>query len=102
MHHTNIPEQIKKLLLPLNATLVNISDESHMHAGHKPNNELTITKETKGTHIRALIVSDEFDGMSRVKRHQKIYQLLSPLMDNPIHALALKIFTPNEHQNLSE
>ncbi|QEL65918.1 BolA family protein/stress-induced morphogen [Oryzomicrobium terrae] len=50
-----------------------------------------------GRHFQALIVSDAFKGLSRVRQHQLVYQTLGATMhDDLVHALALKTLTPDE------
>ncbi len=53
--------------------------------------------EGDGRHFFATIVSTEFDGMSRVKRHQRVYTALGDRMREQIHALSMKTLTPSEH-----
>lgn len=67
-----------------------IVDESHLHKGHAG------AREGGESHFRLKIVSHAFEGMTRVARHQKVYELLREEMDNPIHALALQTLTPAE------
>ena len=47
-------------------------------------------------HFEATIVSARFEGVSRVERHRLVYASLGTAMSGPIHALALKTFTPAE------
>ena len=49
-----------------------------------------------GQHFFATIVSPEFDGKSRVARHQRVYQALGDRMRAQIHALSMKTLTPAE------
>ena len=51
-----------------------------------------------GDHFEATIVSAAFEGKTRVEQHQIIYAALGDLMTGPIHALALKTFTPAQWQ----
>lgn len=55
-----------------------------------------LTVEGDGQHFFATIVSDEFDGKSRVARHQRVYQALGDRMRAQIHALSMKTLTPAE------
>lgn len=50
-----------------------------------------------GQHFFATIVSTEFEGLSRVRRHQRVYQALGDRMREQIHALSMKTLTPSEH-----
>lgn len=52
-----------------------------------------------GQHFEALIVSPEFEGMSRVQRHQRVYAALGDHMREAIHALSFKTRTPHEHES---
>ena len=52
--------------------------------------------EGDGQHFFATIVSSEFDGKSRVARHQRVYQALGDRMRAQIHALSMKTLTPAE------
>jgi stress-induced morphogen len=52
--------------------------------------DLTGTKD----HYQAKVVSQAFDGKSKVAQHQLVYAALVEEMKGPIHALALKTFTP--------
>ena len=49
-----------------------------------------------GRHFFATIVSSEFEGASRVVRHQKVYAALGDRMREQIHALSMKTLTPAE------
>ena len=49
-----------------------------------------------GQHFYATIVSAEFDGLSRVRRHQRVYAALGDRMKAEIHALSMKVLTPAE------
>ncbi|MEF7614964.1 BolA family protein [Aquincola sp. MAHUQ-54] len=54
--------------------------------------------EGDGRHFFATIVSAEFDGKSRVQRHQRVYAALGERMREEIHALSMKTLTPAEWQ----
>ena len=49
-----------------------------------------------GRHFFATIVSKEFEGASRVARHQTVYRVLGDRMREQIHALSMKTLTPAE------
>jgi acid stress-induced BolA-like protein IbaG/YrbA len=53
--------------------------------------------EGDGQHFFATIVSPEFEGLARVRRHQKVYGALGDRMREQIHALSMKTLTPAEH-----
>lgn len=52
--------------------------------------------EGDGQHFFATIVSKEFEGASRVARHQRVYGALGDRMREQIHALSMKTLTPAE------
>jgi acid stress-induced BolA-like protein IbaG/YrbA len=54
--------------------------------------------EGDGRHFYATIVSSEFEGLSRVRRHQRVYVALGERMKEQIHALSMKTFTPTEYE----
>jgi stress-induced morphogen len=49
-----------------------------------------------GDHFRAEIVSDRFDGLSRIEQHQLVYGIFGAEIGGPIHALSLKTSTPGD------
>ncbi len=55
-----------------------------------------VSVEGDGRHFEAVVVSEEFAGMSRVQRHQRVFQALGDRMREEIHALSIKTFTPQE------
>ncbi len=47
-------------------------------------------------HFAALVVAPDFEGLSRIRRHQLVYGALGERMGGEIHALALRTLTPDE------
>jgi stress-induced morphogen len=45
-------------------------------------------------HYQARVVSVAFAGKSPVEQHQLVYRALAGAMEGPIHALALRTYTP--------
>ena len=72
----------------LDATHVEVIDESHLHAGHAGAKD-------GGRHFRAVIVSDRFAGLNRVKAQQLVFSVVDEWMGREIHALSMKTFTPD-------
>jgi BolA protein len=69
---------------------LDVIDESHLHeghAGHRPGGE---------THFRIYIVSEAFEGKSRIERHRMINATLAAELAGPVHALAIKAQAPGE------
>jgi len=48
-----------------------------------------------GDHYKAVVVSETFAGMSRVKQHQLVYAALEGRMGGELHALAIETRTPD-------
>jgi stress-induced morphogen len=47
-----------------------------------------------GDHFRAEVVSERFDGLSRIDQHKLVYDVFGEEVGGPIHALSLKTPTP--------
>ena len=47
-----------------------------------------------GDHFRAEVVSERFEGLSRIDQHKLIYDVFGDEVGGPIHALSLKTSTP--------
>ncbi|MCE2926503.1 MAG: BolA family transcriptional regulator [Rickettsiales bacterium] len=79
-------ERIKAIVTQaLEPCHLEIIDESHKHAGHAgaaPGGE---------THYKLVISSKKLEGLTKVKAHQAIYQLLGDEFKSGLHALAIEI-----------
>ncbi len=84
-----------KLRAELPAQHVVVEDESHLHAGHAG------ARDGRG-HFRATIVSDRFEGLSRVAAQRLVFQVLAAEMQSDIHALAMKTYTPEQWESADE
>jgi BolA protein len=69
--------------------MLEIEDESHLHAGHAG------ARDGRG-HFRVTVVSPRFAGLSRIARHRLVFAALDDLMQTDIHALTLQAFSPDE------
>ncbi|MDG2271454.1 MAG: BolA/IbaG family iron-sulfur metabolism protein [Halioglobus sp.] len=78
-----IEQQLKARFTP---KFLSVTNESHMHSV-PPNSE---------THFRAVVVSSNFEGNSRVSRHQQVYAALALQLAGSVHALALHTYTLGE------
>ncbi len=47
-----------------------------------------------GDHFRAEVVSNRFDGLSRIEQHRLVYDVFGDEVGGPIHALSIKTSTP--------
>jgi BolA protein len=82
----------QKLRDALAAAHVEVVDESALHAGHAG-------ASTGGGHFRALVVSDRFEGESRLERQRHVYAALADEMGAQIHALSMTTLTRDEWQS---
>jgi stress-induced morphogen len=46
-----------------------------------------------GDHFRAEVVSDRFEGLSRIQQHKLVYDVFGTEVGGPIHALSIKTST---------
>jgi stress-induced morphogen len=61
-----------------------------------PGSEVAVEDLTGGgDHFRAEVVSDRFDGLSRIQQHKLVYDVFGGEVGGPIHALSIKTSTPN-------
>ncbi len=62
-----------------------------------PDAEVTL-EDLTGTqdHYEAVVVTQAFEGKSSLERHRLVYQALAEQLRGPIHALALKTYTPTD------
>ena len=79
-----IEQAVRAAFAPAHFELVN---ESYMHSV-PPGSE---------SHFKLVLVSEAFNGLRSVARHQRVYAALGDLMQQ-IHALALHTYTPEEWQ----
>lgn len=71
----------------LEPTHLEVRDESAAHIGH--------ANAGKG-HFRVKVVSTCFAGMKPLQRHRLVNEVLSSLLANDVHALAMETLTPDE------
>ncbi|KAG1148897.1 hypothetical protein G6F37_003020 [Rhizopus arrhizus] len=82
-----------KISQSLNPSILDIVNESHLHAHHAAMKGVT----NKETHFKVTVVSDEFQGKSLMQRHRMIYGLLNDELQNKgLHALSIKAKTQAE------
>jgi BolA protein len=81
---TVIEQTVQQAFSPAYLELVN---ESYMHS----------VPEGSESHFKLVLVTDQFNGLRSVARHQKVYAALGDVMQQ-IHALALHTYTPEEWQ----
>lgn len=91
----NREERIKASLKQLNPLVLELKNDSAKHANHVEH--LGSAGFTGETHYKLKIVSEIFDGLSRVDRQRKVYDLLKDEFTSGLHALELKTLSPKEH-----
>ena len=85
----------QKLQAALSPQRLELEDDSWRHAGHHHEGGMD-AKEGGESHFNLLIVSEAFEGQSRVNRQRAINKLLAEELAGPVHALSIKAFTPQE------
>jgi BolA protein len=71
----------------LDATDVQVIDESHQHRGHAG-------AAGGAGHFRVVVVSPRFAGLSLVQAQRLVYAAVGEMMDGEIHALAITTRAP--------
>ena len=72
-----------------------IEDDSWRHAGHHHEGGMD-AKPGGESHFNLVIVSDTFQGQSRLMRQRAVNALLKTELAGPVHALSIKALTPDE------
>ena len=83
---TNIKDKLTRAFQP---QLLEVIDESHLHAGHAgshPDGE---------SHFRVKIVSQAFAGKSRVDTHRMVNAALADELKSRVHALVIQASAPS-------
>ncbi len=78
-----IETKINEALSPSHLQVIN---ESHMHSV-PPGSE---------SHFKVVVVSESFEGVPRVRRHQTINGILKDEIAGPVHALSMETLTQEE------
>jgi BolA family transcriptional regulator, general stress-responsive regulator len=89
MTPNELQQEIRRRLAALEPELLDIRDDSALHAGHAGS--------TGGGHFSLIVVSSQFSGKSPIMRHRAIYQILQDLIPNFIHALSITAHAPGEY-----
>jgi len=84
----NAQEIDAALRAALQPELLEVQDDSHLHAGHAGARE--------GRHFSVRVVSKSFIDVPRLKRHRLVYDALHSLIPRGIHALAIDARAPGE------
>lgn len=84
---TAIDGKLRATFAPVRLAIEDESSKHHGHAGWREGGE---------THFRVEIVSDAFEGKTRVARQRLVYAALKEELDAGLHALAMETLTPAE------
>ena len=82
-----ITRRLTQALDPTHLIVRDDSEKHRGHAGHDPRGE---------SHFTVEIVSPAFEGESRVARQRAVNRALAPLLEDRVHALAIKAMAPSE------
>ena len=83
----NVQETIEnKITEALSPSYLTVMNESYMHSV-PPGSE---------SHFKLVVVTDSFDGVPRVRRHQTVNGILKDELAGPLHALSMETLTPEE------
>jgi BolA protein len=82
-----IRESLQRALRPIR---LEVTNESELHTGHPG------SPGTGESHFRVVVVSELFEGRSRVDRHRMINDALAAHLKCGVHALAIKAYAPGE------
>lgn len=86
-----IADRLKaKLNQALAPQQLEIHDDSAKHSGHAG------ARKEGESHFSLLIVSAQFEGLSRVARQRLVNGVLADELAGPVHALSLRTLTPEE------
>ncbi|MGM0691636.1 MAG: BolA family protein [Pseudomonadota bacterium] len=77
-----IEQTLRDALEPM---YLEITDESTQHAGNRVE-----------SHFRVVVVSEQFDGLSLIRRHRLAQDPLKTAFEQGLHALALHTYSPAE------
>ena len=76
----------KKINSALSPSYLSVLNESHMHSV-PPGSE---------SHFKLIIVSQVFNSMSRIRRHQTVNKILIEELSDKLHALSMETLTKDE------
>ena len=80
---TTIETKLKDAFEPVHLTVVNESGKHNVPAGSE-------------SHFKVLMVSHRFEGRAQVARHRFVNNILKDELAGPVHALSLKLLTPEQ------
>ena len=88
MSNTRV-ERLTERLQALEPDHLEVIDDSHRHAGHAG------AADGRG-HFTVLVLSKRFAGLSTLRRHRLVYEVVGDLTISDIHALSIQALAPGE------
>ena len=85
-------QMLEKIQTALNPQVLELVNESHMH-GRPPGAE---------THFKLLVVSEKFQGLSRIDRQRMVNALVDFGREHGLHAFTQRTLTPQEWSEQKE
>ena len=82
-----ITSRLTAALHPTHLQVIDDSEKHRGHSGHDPRGE---------SHFTVVVESPRFAGMSRVQRQRAVNEALADLLQERVHALAIKARAPGE------
>ncbi len=89
---STIENKLRDALAPMQLRVVDDSGRHAGHAGARPGGE---------SHFNVDVVAAAFAGKSRLERQRWVHQILAEELSGPVHALSLRLFTPEEAARLA-
>jgi BolA protein len=80
----------RKLAEAFAPATLEVIDDSARHAGHAG------SRDGGETHFNLVIVSEAFQGLSRVERQRRVNRVLAEELAGPVHALSIRALAPGE------
>jgi BolA protein len=82
-------DRLTERLRALEPEELHVVDDSHRHAGHAG------AADGRG-HFTVLLVSKRFAGLSTLRRHRLVYEVVGDMMTTDVHALSIQAIAPGE------
>ncbi len=86
---TAVAGLVAERLAGLEPVHVDLRDDSAAHAGHAG-------AAGGAGHFSVTVVSERFAGVARLARHRAVLDRVADLIPHPVHALAIRAYTPDE------
>lgn len=83
---SKIEAKLQQEFEPVHLEVVNESGNHNVPAGSE-------------SHFKLVVVSHSFDGQNLVGRHRLVNKVLADELQNGVHALAMKLMTPQQWQD---